>query len=35
MTYLTLTGSEFHRVGAATKQYLIPTVVLPLGTKVD
>ena len=30
---LTLTGSEFHRVGAATEKALVPTFVLTLGTK--
>ena len=29
----TLTGSEFHRVGAATEKALVPTSVLILGTK--
>ena len=32
-TDLTLTGSEFHRVGAAIEQALVPTFVLTLGTK--
>ena len=32
-TYLTLTGSEFHRVSAATEKALVPTFVLTLGTK--
>ena len=32
-TDLTLTGSEFHRVGAATEKALVPTFVLTLGTK--
>ena len=32
-TYLTLTESEFHRVGATTENTLVPTFVLPLGTK--
>ena len=31
--YLTLTGSEFHRVGAATEKALVPTFVLTLRTK--
>ena len=31
-TYLTLTGSEFHRVAAPTKKALVPFV-LTLGTK--
>ena len=29
---LGLTGSEFHRVGAATEKALVPTFVLTLGT---
>ena len=33
LLYLTLTGSEFHRVGAATEKGLVPTFVLILGTK--
>ena len=32
-TDLALTGSEVHRVGAAIKKALVPTVVLTLGTK--
>ena len=32
-TDLTLTGSEFHRVGAATEQALVPAFALKLGTK--
>ena len=32
-TYLTLTGSEFHRVGAATEKALVSTFILTLGTK--
>ena len=32
-TDLTLTGSEFHRVGAATEIALVSTFVLTLGTK--
>ena len=32
-TDLTLKGSEFHRVGAATQKALVPTFVLTLGTK--
>ena len=32
-TDLTLTGSEFHRVGAATEQAVVPTFVLTLRTK--
>ena len=32
-TDLTLTGSEFHRVGAATQKAVVPTFVLALGTK--
>ena len=32
-THLTLTGSEFHRVGAATETALVPTFVLIRGTK--
>ena len=32
-TDLTLTGSEFHRVGAATEKALVPIFVLTLGTK--
>ena len=28
-----LTGSEFHRLGAATENALVPTFVLTLGTK--
>ena len=32
-TDLTLTGSEFHRVGAATEKALVPTFVSTLGTK--
>ena len=30
---LTLTGSEFHRVVAATEKDLVPTFILTLGTK--
>ena len=30
---LTLTGNEFHRVGAATEKALVPTFVLTLGIK--
>ena len=30
---LTLSWSEFHRVGAATEKALVPTFVLTLGTK--
>ena len=30
---LTLTGSEFHRVAAATEKAIVPTFVLTLGTK--
>ena len=30
---ITLTGSEFHRVSAATEKALVPTFVLTLGTK--
>ena len=30
---LTLTGSEFHRVGVATEKALVPTFVLTLRTK--
>ena len=32
-TWLTLTGTEFHRVGAATEKTLVPTFVLTLGTQ--
>ena len=32
-TDVTLTGCEFHRVGAASKHALLPTFVLTLGTK--
>ena len=32
-TDLTLTGSEFHGVGATTKKALVPTFVLKLGMK--
>ena len=32
-TDLPLTGSEFHKVGAATEKALVPTFVLTLGTK--
>ena len=32
-TDVTLTGSEFHRVGAATEKALVPKFVLTLGTK--
>ena len=32
-TDLTPTGSEFHRVGAATAKALVPTFILTLGTK--
>ena len=32
-TDLTLTGSEFRRVGVATEKALAPTFVLTLGTK--
>ena len=32
-TDLTLTGSEFHRVIAATDKTLVPTFVLTMGTK--
>ena len=32
-TDLTPTGSEFHRVGAATEKALVPTFILTLGTK--
>ena len=31
ITDLTLTGSEFHRVSAATEKALVPTFVLTLG----
>ena len=30
---LTLTGSEYHRVGPVTEKALVPTFVLTLGTK--
>ena len=33
LTDLTLTDSEFHRVGAAIEKALVPTFVLTLGTK--
>ena len=33
-TDLRLTGSEFHRVGAASEKALVPTIVIILGTKI-
>ena len=34
-THLTLTGNEFHIVGAPTEETLVPTFILALGTQID